>query len=610
MSRTDCISNRNIMIISSYLKSRLGRFDSLFEGLTYPTDRYASPDDYFLNEDEWTTFENYRKIFRRAKEMSGEAYFYFNCGASSARLHSWGRFDYMVRIFSNPNDGFKRIPFFNRNFSDTNEIEIVRPPIYKRLSGKVNIVLKIRYHSDIDGQIDYLSDPYRRGMISYIPTLWGLKPAHIKQPLNPYDPEIVFNEDPEFRDYDLDVRMEGDVLTINNHADGSRRVIGKKVLLKPELVNGKKVFLGRYCDTPDAFPKKNNRWEALLITDTITLDGRIILKQGEIFKAPYFIMDVTYDRLPLVGRMAQIFKRRDYETSLKGLTEIINRLRETMEARNKAFHALKVANLELKEAKARLEEYNRTLEQKVEERTSELRKAQEELQAFNRGLEEKINRQVEELKRHDELRRYLSPKLTDKILSSGDDLGAEPQRKMMTVLFSDIRGFSTLTDSLEPEELFHLLDRYLSEMTKLIHQYDGTLNKIIGDGMLVFFGDPIPMKDHVRNAVMMAIDMQKKVAELRHEWYLYGYELGIGIGINSGFMTVGNIGSDMHMDYTVIGNQVNVASRLESLAKSGQILISQRTYSRVRDLVEVEEIGKIEVKGIHDPIVTFNVKTL
>jgi len=510
--------------------------------------------------------------------VSEEAYFYFNCGASSAGLRSWGRFDYMVRIFTNPDDGFKRIPFFNRNFSDTNEIEIVRPPTYKRLSGDVNIVLKVRYHSDIDGQIDYLSDPYRRGMISYIPTLWGLRPARIKQPLSPYDPEIVFNEDPEFRDYDLDVRMQGDVLTINNHSDDSRRVIGKKVLLKPDLVNGKKVFLGRYSEAPDDFPKKNDRWEALLITDTIKLDGRIILKQGEIFKAPYFIMDVTYDKLPLVGRMAQIFKRRGYETPLKGLSEIINRLRETMESRNKAFHSLEVANQELKEAKARLEEYNRTLEQKVEERTSELRKAQEQLQAFNRGLEEKINRQVEELKRHDELRRYLSPKLTDKILSSGDDLRAEPQRKMMTVLFSDIRGFSTVTDSLEPEELFHLLDRYLSEMTKLIHQYDGTLNKIIGDGMLVFFGDPIPMKDHARNAVMVAIDMQKKVTELRHEWDLYGYELGIGIGINSGFMTVGNIGSDMHMDYTVIGNQ--------------------------------EEMGKIEVKGIHDPIVTFNVKTL
>jgi len=217
---------------------------------------------------------------------------------------------------------------------------------------------------------------------------------------------------------------------------------------------------------------------------------------------------------------------------------------------------------------------------------------------------------VKELERYNALRRYLSPKFAEKILSSGHTLGAEPQRKMMTVLFSDIRNFSVLTDSLEPEELFQLLDKYLSEMTKLIHQYDGTLNKIIGDGLLVFFGDPIPMDDHAQRAVMTAIDIQKKVAELRGEWLQYGYELEIGIGINTGYMTVGNIGSDIHKDYTVIGNQVNVAARLVSLAKPGQILISQRTYSRVRDLAKVENVGEIKVKGIHNPVATYNVKVL
>jgi class 3 adenylate cyclase len=250
------------------------------------------------------------------------------------------------------------------------------------------------------------------------------------------------------------------------------------------------------------------------------------------------------------------------------------------------------------------------MERKVDERTAELRKAKEDLLILNRGLEAKVNEQVKELNRYNDLRRYLSPKLAEKILSSGDSLGTEPQRKMMTVMFTDIRGFSTLTESLEPEELFHLLDNYLSEMTKLIHQYEGTLNKIIGDGMLIFFGDPIPMKDHARRSVLMAIDMQKKVGELKKEWFRYGYDLGTGIGINTGYMTVGNIGSDMHMDYTVIGNQVNVAARLESLAKSGQILVSQRTYSRVAELVEAEEVGKISVKGIHGPVMTYNVKAL
>ena len=107
---------------------------------------------------------------------------------------------------------------------------------------------------------------------------------------------------------------------------------------------------------------------------------------------------------------------------------------------------------------------------------------------------------------------------------------------------------------------------------------------------------------------MMAIDMQNRVSALRQEWLQYGHELGLGIGINTGYMSVGNIGSDTHKDYTVIGNQVNVAARLESLAKPGQILISQRTYSRVKDMVWVEEVGEIRVKGLSHPVVTYNVK--
>ena len=214
---------------------------------------------------------------------------------------------------------------------------------------------------------------------------------------------------------------------------------------------------------------------------------------------------------------------------------------------------------------------------------------------------------AEELGRYNDLRRYLSPKLTEKILSSGDTLGAEPKRKMMTVMFSDIRSFSTVTDSLEPEELFHLMNEYISEMTKLIHQYEGTLNKIIGDGLLVFFGDPIPMEDHAQRAVLMAIEMQRKIQDLKKDWLHYGHELGVGIGINTGYMTVGNIGSDMHMDYTVLGNQVNVAARLESKAEAGQILISQRTYSRVKGLVETDSMESINVKGIHQPVTVYNV---
>jgi adenylate cyclase len=611
MSRTDCISNRNIKIITSYLTDRTGHSDNLFHDLPYPAERYNSPEAFFLNEDEWTTLDNFHTILRRGKEISGEAYFYFNCGLSSASLRSWGRFEYFARVFTSPDDGFMRIPFFNSNINDTKEIEVVIPPSYDRSSGKIRAVLKVEYHDDIEVEKDYIVDSYRRGIISSIPTVWGLNPADIKQPLCPYDPVKLFLQEPEVSCYCLDARMEGENLIITDPHDGKSRIVGKKVVLKSEIIDGKRLFLGKYLDISEASKKiSGDKKEAVLITETIQGDGRILFRSGEIFNAPYFIMDISYDRISLINRLAQAFRAGDRHQAVteKFLIETINRLRETIKARNRAYHALKLANEELKDAKDWVIEYNKTLKQKVDDRTAELIEAQEELLALNRGLEERVNKQVEELKRYNDLRRYLSPKLAEKILSSGGILGGQPQRKMMTVMFSDIRNFSSLTDSLEPEELFHLLDKYLAEMTTLIHKYEGTLNKIIGDGMLIFFGDPVPMEDHARRSVRMAIEMQKKAAELKDEWLHYGYELGIGIGINTGFMTVGNIGSDMHMDYTVIGNQVNVAARLESLAKSGQILVSQRTYSRVIDFVDAEEMGEVKVKGIHTPVITYNIK--
>jgi len=609
MSRQDCICNRNIKIIATYLNSKLGNYGPLFNGLTYPAVRYASADEFFLNEDEWTTLQNFHTIFRRAKALVGEPYFYFNCGASTANLRSWGRLDYFVRVFASSSDGFKRLPFFNKNLNDTKTIEIIIPPKYDRTFGKLRTVLKVQYNPDVDVHRDYMTDPYRRGIISAIPTIWGLLPATVKQPLNPYDPEILFNQEPEFASLGLDVKMEDGFLTMKIPLDGERRIVGREVLLEPERINGHDIFLGKYGDpfSADGLNAQDKR-EAILITETVEMQNRIIVKAGEIFRAPYFILDVTYDQVSLMDRLRQTFKiRRKPEESGKRMVETINRLRETMAEKNRAYYELEKINAELTEAKNRVDHYARNLKQMVEERTAELTIAKEELLTFNRGLKAKVDEQFQELKRYSELRRYLSPKLTEQILSRGDRLGAEPQRKMMTVLFSDIRNFSALTENLEPEEIFELMDRYISEMTTLIHQYEGTLNKIIGDGLLVFFGDPIPMEDHVWRAVTMAVEMQKMVARLKDEWLQYGHELNIGIGINTGYMTVGNIGSDAHRDYTVIGHQVNVAARLESLAKPGQILVSQRTYSRVKDLVDAEKIGEIRVKGVHDPVLIYNV---
>jgi len=338
------------------------------------------------------------------------------------------------------------------------------------------------------------------------------------------------------------------------------------------------------------------------------VDDRVLLPAGDIFWAPCLILEISHERLSLRHRVSQVFRiDRRKSDSGEELGEIINQLRRSMASRNEAYLKLENTLSELMTAKASLDETNRELENRVEERTLELKQAQQELMLLNKNLEAKVQDQVMELERHNQLRRYLSPKLAEKILSSEDVLWTEPQRKLAAVIFTDIRGFSSLTDSVEPEELFHLLSRYHSEMIQLVHEYDGTLNKIVWDGLFIFFGDPIPMENHADRAVRMAVEMQRKATVLSDEWIRYGHPLGVGIGINSGYVTVGNVGSDAYRDYTVIGNQVNVAARLEAAAGPGQILISERTFPMLKDPVEVEAMGDFRVKGIHSPLKTYQV---
>jgi class 3 adenylate cyclase len=609
MGRIDCISNRNIGIISTYVESLLGDTADLFDGIPFPEERYKSAKDYLTDEDEWTTYETFQRVFRGAKDLVGDPDFYFNCGASSARLQSWGRFGYFIQLFSGPNDGIRRLAFFNKNFNDTKDIDIIKPPTYDKKLKKIHAIIRVNFHEDHDANRDYVGDPYLKGIISSIPTIWGIPPAIVKQPLNEYDPEILFNKEEEFVPFKLDARIEGKRLTIHCPVEGKRRVVGRRVLLEPDIIGGRRVFLGRFSELHNGEEdKEKGKHVGILITESLRVDNRDILIAGEIFKAPYFILDITYDRLHLWNRPFQPFyTRRKKGKPTHGMIETINQLREAIVAKNKTYKELERANLELTKAKEDIDNYAKNLERMVDDRTVELRKAKEALLILNRDLEKKVNDQVEELGRYNELRRYLSPNITDRILSNGSDLDKISHRKQMTVLFSDIRGFSDLTDSLEPEEISLLLNNYLSEMTELIHRYEGTLDKIIGDGIMVFFGDPVSIPDHAQRAVLLAIDMQKKIDQLKHEWLSYGYDLSIGIGINTGYMTVGNIGSEFHRDYTVIGNQVNIAARLEQMAKPGEILVSQRTYSKAKDVATMEEAGKARLKGIHSPVAIYRV---
>jgi PAS domain S-box-containing protein len=210
-----------------------------------------------------------------------------------------------------------------------------------------------------------------------------------------------------------------------------------------------------------------------------------------------------------------------------------------------------------------------------------------------------------------QLSKYLSPQVYASIFSGDQSVEIASKRKKLTVFFSDIADFTGTTDSLESEELTNLLNHYLTEMSKIALDHGATIDKYVGDAIIAFFGDPETKgaKEDARACVNMAIAMQRRMRELRSEWLDMGLErpFELRIGINTGFCTVGNFGSEDRMDYTIIGNEVNLAARLESHAEVGGILLAHETHSLVKDRVLAEEGDTLTVKGFAKPVRTYSV---
>jgi class 3 adenylate cyclase len=209
------------------------------------------------------------------------------------------------------------------------------------------------------------------------------------------------------------------------------------------------------------------------------------------------------------------------------------------------------------------------------------------------------------------LAKYLSPQVWESIFTGRKSVRLETQRKKLTVFFSDIKGFTELSEELEAEALTDLLNNYLNEMSKIALKYGGTIDKFVGDSIMVFFGDPTTegAKNDAVAAVSMAIAMRKHMKVLRQQWRAQGITkpLEIRMGINTGYCTVGNFGADTRMDYTIIGREVNLASRLESASDAGEILISHETYSLVKDVIMCRDKGQITVKGFSRPVQIYQI---
>jgi len=237
----------------------------------------------------------------------------------------------------------------------------------------------------------------------------------------------------------------------------------------------------------------------------------------------------------------------------------------------------------------------------------ELRERTDEVAELNRGLEARVAEQVEELGRVGRLKRFLAPQLAELIVSHGDEKILESHRREIVVVFCDLRGYTAFTETAEPEEVLDFLREYHGALGPLVSQYEGTLDQFSGDGIMVFFNDPVPCPDPAERAVNMAMAMREAAGTLIGDWRERGRDLGFGAGIAQGYATLGQIGFSERSGYTAIGTVCNIAARLCAEAKDGQILLSQRVNVALRGSVVTEQVGALALKGLTQPVVAYNV---
>jgi class 3 adenylate cyclase/CheY-like chemotaxis protein len=226
---------------------------------------------------------------------------------------------------------------------------------------------------------------------------------------------------------------------------------------------------------------------------------------------------------------------------------------------------------------------------------------------WNRTLEERVQRQVQELERLARLRRFLAPQLAEVIASDQYEQALESHRREVTVVFCDLRGFTAFSETTEPEEVMGVLREFHAAMGKIIHHYEGTLERFAGDGMMIFFNDPLPCSDPAQRAIHMAVAMRSGVADLKRKWRSRGHQLDFGVGLALGYATLGKIGFEGRFDYAAIGTVTNLAARLCDEAKADQILVSQRVFSAVEPIVKAETVGDLSLKGFSRPVSVYSI---
>ena len=277
----------------------------------------------------------------------------------------------------------------------------------------------------------------------------------------------------------------------------------------------------------------------------------------------------------------------------------------------------KQADRELLEAKQRTEEANKLVTEKnrmlealfseIQDKNRQVEEQAAQLAEWNAKLETRVAEQVSQLGRFSKLTRFLSPKISDLIISGDADESLKTRRSEITVVYVDLRGFTGFTESAEPEEVMSVLRQYHAELGRIIIEHDGTIEHFAGDGMMILFNAPVPVENHEIKAIRMTLAMREALTALSAGWRKRGHELGFGAGIAGGFATIGTIGFEQRLDYGAVGPACNLAARLCGEAKDTQILVAQRVFAKVEASIEAAPVGDLVLKGFHRPVPAYNI---
>lgn len=549
-------------------------------------------EEYLMSTRNYIDLQTGIKIFNAVKEILADPdpMIFYDLGLKVIKFQNLGPLLTMGRAFGTIEQSVRYIKQFNRKFNDIFDMNTYN---ISKSSGIVSINYKKRAY---DGVWIFDQSIWNQGVIGGMPSEYDLPFMNIESPINRFSLEELVGSY-KFTGH----KFHNDPVTGRSHLNGKE--FAAPVILKQEDVRislhkldpsylfneGKVKKILTNIDAEIVEPHqladlRENPWGMMIVEDT-KISDRMFLKKGQVFAAS----DTIVNKYRLDSRLdIQWSSRKKISRTLKDSS--VGRLIYGNQIIAELNEELDINNQQTRE----IIELNESLEGRVFDRTQELKEKNEILQRIESNL-----------------RKYL-PKQLAETITRGDHIAVpKTERRKMSIFFSDIKGFTDLTESLEAEELASLLNEYLTEMTEIAHKWGGTVDKFIGDAIMIFFGAPEKNSDekNALNCVRMAIDMQARMTTLQSKWYNDGIEnpLRIRIGISTGTSTVGNFGTEDRLSYTVIGSQVNIASRLEALCEPDKILISHPTWALVKDEVDCTPHEKVNVKGINREIMTYNV---